>query len=1175
MFRGMLRWLGFCGAAVVWGQSLPSPTIESLVPSAVTAGGPAFALTVTGTRFTQNSKVVWRCCGIGSIALPTVFISQTRLDTAVPATLIETAGQVSIAVTQPGDPGTLTSNPVIFAVFPGLSIRTECPLPNAIVGTQYAQTLSTGGGTPPYVWTLAGGSLPSGISLVSSGSLSGTATAASRNPFTLRVQDFLGNSSSKDCSLSAVNASPGQPVITQMNPSTVLAGSDTLTLTIRGLNFGQGSTVVWNSGAPNAATLATTIVDGAQTTATVPANLLTSAGTFPVAIRLPVLTSFVLSNAENFTVAAPIQITSACPLRDGTLNNGYAERLTASGGFPPYIWSITDGALPAGLTLARTGELTGAPSEAGTFNVTFAATDSQNNAGNRACSLRVLGPVTAFPSSVTFNMDASGAVPAPVEISVSSAAPGTQFTVQALTDNGGPWLRIATANRTPALARLSVESGGLGPGTYRGQVSFAADNSTNRAVLVPVTLIVGNAQNPRLQATPAAIRFAAPRGSLKTSTLAILISSPSAIPQSFAVSVTNVSGGNWLSTSPSSGTVSAANPVVLRARASAAALGAGTYRALITLTPAPSGDPVQIPVTLSVSAAPESIVSSVTGVSATVAAGGPSPSPARFFVTSAGVNGIFWEATGSTLQSGDWLSVNPSSNVSRAADFASSEIRIDPAPLGADLYFGEVRINSANTDNSPRLVNVAVQALPGNAQPPPEILPAALVFNTTTTGANPASQSVLVRNLARTTVQIDFQLTGDPRLWNVGSDNRRAIGPGESRKIDVGVNPSGLTPGVYRSTIAVQVSGDPQVRAIDLVLIVPRATFGCTPSRLVPAALTLPGAFTVTSGFPSAVEARIYDDCGLPLTTGNVNLTFSNPGFPPVNLNHFGEGRWSSTWFVPQSNLANLAVTINAEDPERSLQSAYLLTGSISANPGAPVLTDNGVLSAAGFAIGAPLAPGSLFASFGSRLVDGTFLAGGFPLPTTLGTTSLQVGARDVPLIFAGEGAGFSQINAMVPFDVFPNTLQQIAVRRGARRSNYVEVAISSTQPSVFTVPQDGRGQGIIVDGANPTVIADENNPVPRGGVVVIYCEGLGIVNQPFLAGRQVPNSPLASAIAPVTVTIGGQPARTSFAGLVPGFTGLYQINAFVPDGIFPGNAVPVVINAGAQSSAPVTIAVK
>lgn len=65
-------------------------------------------------------------------------------------------------------------------------------------------------------------------------------------------------------------------------------------------------------------------------------------------------------------------LTTALP--GGTLNQPYAATLEAVGGSGTYEWRVSSGVLPAGLTLAPSGQLTGTPTQVGTFNVTISAT---------------------------------------------------------------------------------------------------------------------------------------------------------------------------------------------------------------------------------------------------------------------------------------------------------------------------------------------------------------------------------------------------------------------------------------------------------------------------------------------------------------------------------------------------------------------------------------------------------------------------------------------------------------------------------------------------------------------------------------------------------------------------------------------------------------------------------
>jgi hypothetical protein len=69
-----------------------------------------------------------------------------------------------------------------------LSISTASSLP-ARVGVKYSQQLTTAGGVAPYVWTIATGSLPEGVTLSSSGLLSGTPKVSGSFSFTIEVTD--------------------------------------------------------------------------------------------------------------------------------------------------------------------------------------------------------------------------------------------------------------------------------------------------------------------------------------------------------------------------------------------------------------------------------------------------------------------------------------------------------------------------------------------------------------------------------------------------------------------------------------------------------------------------------------------------------------------------------------------------------------------------------------------------------------------------------------------------------------------------------------------------------------------------------------------------------------------------------------------------------------------------
>ncbi len=86
----------------------------------------------------------------------------------------------------------------------------------------------------------------------------------------------------------------------------------------------------------------------------------------------------------------PVVVSTASPLPGGTVDSAYSTTLAATGGTGPYTWAVTAGSLPAGLSLAADGSLTGTPTEDGTFNFTVTATDTFDATGSKALELTIV-----------------------------------------------------------------------------------------------------------------------------------------------------------------------------------------------------------------------------------------------------------------------------------------------------------------------------------------------------------------------------------------------------------------------------------------------------------------------------------------------------------------------------------------------------------------------------------------------------------------------------------------------------------------------------------------------------------------------------------------------------------------------------------------------------------------
>jgi uncharacterized protein (TIGR03437 family) len=92
-------------------------------------------------------------------------------------------------------------------------------------------------------------------------------------------------------------------------------------------------------------------------------------------------------------------------------------------------------------------------------------------------------------------------------------------------------------------------------------------------------------------------------------------------------------------------------------------------------------------------------------------------------------------------------------------------------------------------------------------------------------------------------------------------------------------------------------------------------------------------------------------------------------------------------------------------------------------------------------------------------------------------------------------------------------------------------------------------GRQIIVHAADNTLVTD-SNPLRPGEYVYFYATGLGPVSNEPATGAAAPAGPLAAALQLPSVIVGGVPAEVLFAGLAPGFVGVYQVNIRVPDSL-------------------------
>ena len=208
-----------------------------------------------------------------------------------------------------------------------------------------------------------------------------------------------------------------------------------------------------------------------------------------------------------------------------------------------------------------------------------------------------------------------------------------------------------------------------------------------------------------------------------------------------------------------------------------------------------------------------------------------------------------------------------------------------------------------------------------------------------------------------------------------------------------------------------------------------------------------------------------------------------------------------------------------------------------------------GIVNAASFApITNSIAPLEMVSLFGSGMSSGTAQAPSLPLPTNLAGTQVLINGTPAPLVYVSP----TYITVLVPAAIHPDpgepddapwaTFQ--VVSNGAK-SNSVTVRANFAAPGVFTALENGTGDGAVLHADYSPVNAA--HPAVPGETVLIYLTGLGPVTPPVPDGAAAPASPLSNTNSTVYVLFDYEFATVSFAGLAPGYAGLYQVNAVVP----------------------------
>src|SRR6266566_4104238 len=339
----------------------------------VTAGQTAtFSVVATGTpllsyRWMKGGTTILGATSSSYTTPPTTSADNNSQFTVM---VSNTAGSVTSSA------ATLTVNAA--AVAP--SITTQ-PASQMVTAGQTATFSVVATGTPllSYQW-MKGGTTISGATS-SSYTTPPTTSSDNGSQFTVMVSNTAGNVTSNAATLTVSTAAVAPSITTQPASQTVTAGQTaTFTVVATGTaplsyQWMKGGTTISGATSSSYTTPATTSADNGSQFSNMVSNIAGSA----------------TSNAATLTVnpTQPVQITTTS-LPSGQVQTSYSASLQATGGTPPYTWSVIAGQLPNGLTLSSSsGLISGTPTLAGTSTFTVQANDNAGGSASAALSINI------------------------------------------------------------------------------------------------------------------------------------------------------------------------------------------------------------------------------------------------------------------------------------------------------------------------------------------------------------------------------------------------------------------------------------------------------------------------------------------------------------------------------------------------------------------------------------------------------------------------------------------------------------------------------------------------------------------------------------------------------------------------------------------------------------------
>ena len=393
-------------------------TVTEVLPLLINpASNQALAITTTsvpdGTQSVAYSQQLYVTGGTGPYTWSTgaqgppsgVSLSSSGLLSGTPTgNTYPYQAEINVIVTDSASNTATEVLPLLINAANSLTITTTS-VPNGTQGAAYSQQLAATGGTAPYTWSIGAEGPPSGISLSSSGLLTGTPTGNTypyQAEINVIVTDNAGTSVTEVLPL-LINAVVVQPLA--ITTTSVPNGTEGVAYSQQLAAAGGTAPYTWSigtAGPPSGMSLSSSgLLSGTP-----------SGNTYPFSTTINVIVTDSASNTASENLPITINASGAQTLAitttsvpNGTQDVAYSQQLYATGGTAPYTWSIGTQGPPSGMSLSSSGLLSGTPS-GGTYPLTttidIVVTDSASNTATESLPITIAAAgsqSTAIPAS--------------------------------------------------------------------------------------------------------------------------------------------------------------------------------------------------------------------------------------------------------------------------------------------------------------------------------------------------------------------------------------------------------------------------------------------------------------------------------------------------------------------------------------------------------------------------------------------------------------------------------------------------------------------------------------------------------------------------------------------------------------------------------------------------------